>query len=194
MTIHLSPPNPIKTERLVLRCCGPECAPLVREAIDVSIPHLRAWMPWAMQEPRSLEETRQIREWQLSRFKSGEDFSYSIFNLDETEIMGGAGIHLRDEPDCLEIGYWIRADRINKGYATEATRALTIVALELPGIARVQIDCDPANKASRRIPEKLGYQLIEKLLANKLTPTGQPRDTVVYEMTAVDHLASGADR
>ena len=194
MLQHPTPPNPIRTERLVLRSCGPEYAPLLRTAIDVSIEHLRVWMPWAMDEPRPLAETTRLMEGHVSRFKRGENFQYSIFNLGETEIMGGAGIHSRDEPDCLEIGYWIRVDRVRNGYATEATRGLALAALRLPGITRVQIDCDPANRASRRIPEKLGFSLTETRLANKLTPTDQPRDTMVYELASVDELASGVDQ
>ena len=64
----------------------------------------------------------------------------------------------------------------------------TIAALGLPDIGRVQIDCDPANTISRRIPEKLGFRLVETRLANKLTPRGEPRDSVVYEITGVDQL------
>lgn len=97
-------------------------------------------------------------------------------------MLGGAGLHRRAEADCLEIGYWIRADRVGRGYATEAARALSIAALETPGIYRVQIDCDPRNERSIRIPEKLGYRLLELRTANKVTPMGQPRDTMVFEL------------
>ena len=151
-------------------------------------------MPWAMHEPKPLAETSRLLERGVSRFLKGEDFMYSILNPDETEVLGGSGLHRCDEPGCLEIGYWIRADRLGKGFATEAARALSRAALEMPEIARVQIDCDPANRSSRRVPEKLGYQLIETLRANKSTASGQPRDTVVYQITAIGQLASGVDR
>jgi RimJ/RimL family protein N-acetyltransferase len=45
------------------------------------------------------------------------------------------------------------------GHATAASRALTEVALTLPGIERVEIHCDQANLRSQRVPERLGYRL-----------------------------------
>jgi RimJ/RimL family protein N-acetyltransferase len=166
----------------VLRLCEPDEAHLLRAAIDTSLGHLRAWMPWAMKEPRSLDQTRELLARGAKRFAEGEDFMYTIFDHDETEVLGGAGLHRRAEVDCLEMGYWIRADLIGRGFATEAARALSIAALETPGISRVQIDCDPRNERSIRIPEKLGYQLLELRTANKVTPTGRPRDTMVFEL------------
>ena len=51
------PPYRIETERLVLRCWDPRDAPLLKDAIDSSLDHLRPWMPWAREEPKPLEET-----------------------------------------------------------------------------------------------------------------------------------------
>lgn len=187
-----TPPNPIWTKRLVLRNCGTDVAPLLHAAIDVSIEHLRAWMPWAMDEPRPLSERVELLERGAIRFTAGEDFMYTMLDPGESEVVGGCGLHRRSEPGCLEIGYWVRADRLGRGYATEAARALAVAAFDLPGIVCVQIDCDPTNRSSRRIPEKLGFKLIETRLANKLTPTGQPRDTVVYQVTSVDELPPGS--
>ncbi len=92
----------------------------------------------------------------------------------------------------LEIGYWVRADCVGQGLATEATRALTTEGLALPGIDRIQIHCDPANRASAAIPRKLGYRHRETLRATKLNPQGEPCDTLVFELTADDY-ASGRE-
>src|SRR5262249_27870811 len=52
------PPAPyrIETERLVIRCYEPGDAALMKDAIDSSLEHLRAWMPWAEAEPQTLAE------------------------------------------------------------------------------------------------------------------------------------------
>ena len=52
----VTPPYRIVTERLVVRCYDPRDAPLVKEAIDSSLDELRAWMPWAHDEPKPLDE------------------------------------------------------------------------------------------------------------------------------------------
>lgn len=177
---HL-PPRRIETPRTVLRLCTPEEAPLMREAIDGSLEHLRAWLPWAVGEPATLPATRERLEKKAAEFARGDDFQYGIFDRNETRILGGIGLHRRAGPRCLEIGYWIRADYINQGLGTEAARAVAIEALRLPDVDRVQIHCDPDNERSRRIPEKLGFELVERRRGDKQTPDGRVRDTLVYE-------------
>lgn len=179
-----SPPRRIETENLVLRAWRASDAPLLRDAIDSSLDHLRAWMPWAMNEPASLEDTFSRLAGYAAKFDAGEDFVYGIFNRDETSVLGGTGLHRRVVADGLEIGYWIRADQVRRGFAVEAARALTEAGLAVPGVVRIQIHCDPANVVSRRIPERLGYRLIEHRSGDKIDPRGLPRDTVVYEWRA----------
>lgn len=174
-------PNRIETERLVLRCWTPADAEKLRAAIDPSLDHLRRFMPWAMNEPRSMEETRALLLGFQERFEAGEDFTFGIFTIDESEVVGGTGLHRRIGQGGLEIGYWIRVDRTRQGLATEAARALTEVGLNAPGIERIQIHCDPENVASRRVPETLGYVLVETRRGDKQTPEGEPRDTLVFE-------------
>lgn len=141
-------------------------------------------MPWAMREPRSLAATRAHIERSRAEFERGEAFSYNILPRCEDEVFGGIGLHRRSEPDCLELGYWMRASRVGLGFATEAAAALTEAALQLDGIDRIQIDCDPTNRASIRVAEKLGYVLAERRIGDKLTPLGEPRDTLVFEFPA----------
>lgn len=179
-------PARIETDNLVVRCWGEADAPLLREAIDGSLEHLRAWMPWALEEPRSLEETRRLLAGFEARFRAGEDFTYGILDRDESKVMGGSGLHRRVGPDGLEIGYWIRSDETRRGYATETARALTKAGLAADGIVRIRILCDPRNTASRRVPERLGYRLIETRRGESLTPRGEPRDTLVWEITRDD--------
>lgn len=147
-------------------------------------------MPWALTEPRSLAETQAHLARGRARFSTGDDFQYSVFDGEETEILGGMGLHRRSEPGCLEIGYWIRADSVGHGFATECARALTIAALEMPDVERVQIDCDPSNASSIRVAEKLGYELLERRSGNKRSPSGGLRDTLVYQLTDVARLDS----
>ena len=96
-----------------------------------------------------------------ARFDAGEDFQYGVFTPGEDRIIGGAGLHRRAGPGSLDIGYWVHVDHVGRGLATELVRALTVAGLALQGIERIQIDCDPRNHRSRRIPEKLGYRAVE---------------------------------
>ena len=163
-----TPPFRIVSERLVLRCYDPADAPLVRDAVDSSLDHLRPWMPWA-QAPTVLDDTIALLRRFRGQFDFDEDAIYGIFTPDGSEVVGGAGLHPRVAAGGLEIGYWIRASRTGAGFATEAASVLTRVAIELCGKDRVDIQVDPANDASLAVPRKLGYRE-EATLRRRLPP------------------------
>lgn len=142
-------------------------------------------MPWALDEPSELEELRERLAAFRAAFMSEDDFVYGIFDGAETEVLGGSGLHPRIGHGGLEIGYWIRADRLQLGLATEAARALTRAGLTTPGVDWIEIRCDPRNVASAAIPRKLGYRYRETLRSDVMTPAGEQRDTMVFELKAV---------
>ena len=177
------PPYRIVTQRLVLRCWDPRDAPLLKEAIDSSLDHLRAWVPWAHGEPQALEEKVELLRRFRGAFDLGTDFVYGIFSSDEGEVVGGTGLHTRRGPDALEIGYWIRRSRVREGLATEASAALTRTAFELCGVDRVEIRVDPANGPSMAVPRKLGF-VDEARLRRRLpaAQAGAPRDAAIFTL------------
>ncbi|MCB0712403.1 MAG: GNAT family N-acetyltransferase [Ignavibacteriae bacterium] len=172
----------IETDRLVIRCWEPKDAPLLKEAIDVSIDHLLPWMPWAVAEPQTLEEKVELLRTFRGKFDLGQDYILGIFNRDETEVLGGTGFHLRRGDNEREIGYWVRADRANQGIITEATSALVKVGFEVDRLHRLEIRCDPENGASEAIPRKLGFRL-EATFRKHMTPGhDEPQDVMIWSM------------
>jgi RimJ/RimL family protein N-acetyltransferase len=147
----------IVTPRLVIRCWDPRDAPRLKEAIDSSLDHLRPWMPWARHEPQTLAQKVELLREFRGQFDLGSDTIYAIFDVREERVLGGTGLHPRIGAGALEIGYWIRADAIGHGLATESTAALTRVAFEVADVDRVEIRCALENHASAAVPRKLGY-------------------------------------
>jgi len=179
------PPYAIRTSRLTIRCWEPRDAPLLKDALDTSLDHLRPWMPWAADEPQPLERKVDLLQVFRGNFDLGEDFVYGVFTRDEAEVVGGSGLHTRVGPGALEIGYWIRASRIGSGLAQEATAALTLVAFRVCSVDRVEIHVDPANERSLRVPRALGFA--EEATLRRRLPAGEgevPRDAVVFELFA----------
>ncbi len=184
------PPYRVVTERLVLRCWEPRDAPLLKDALDSSLDHLRPWMPWARSEPQPLEEKVKLLRKFRGSFDLGQDFGYGIFTSDESEVVGGGHLHTRLGAGVLEIGYWIRESRVRAGFATEATAALTRVALEICGVDRVEIRVEPANERSIAVPRKLGF--VEEARLRRRLPApegGEPRDAVIFTVFR-DELAA----
>lgn len=182
----------IETQRLVVRCYHPQDAPLLMAAVQESLEHLKPWMPWAHQEPQNLQQRiawlRQCR----GKFDLGEEFTYGIFNPDETAVLGGTGLHPRVGRDALEIGYWIHVNFINQGLATEVAAALTKIAFEIHDVARVEIHCDPKNFRSAAVPQKLGF-VYEATLRQRIEDhTGQKRDSMIWTLLSEDYATSKA--
>jgi len=174
----------VVTERLVARCWEPADAPLLKEAVDSSLEHLRPWMPWARDEPQTLPQKVQLLRAFRSQFDRGENFVYGLFSADESEVVGGSGLHPRaGDSISLEIGYWIRASAVGRGYATEASAALARVGLEVCGADRIDIRVDPANERSAAVPRKLGF-VEEARLRRRLisVPGEEPRDAVIFSL------------
>jgi RimJ/RimL family protein N-acetyltransferase len=173
----------IVTPRLVLRCWQPADAPLLAEAVSASLDHLRPWMPWAQAEPLDLPaRVRLLRNFRAA-FDGDRDYIYGMFTPDEAEVVGGTGLHPRAGEGMREIGYWIRVDRVRRGYATEAAAALTKVAFEVDRVRRVEIRCDPRNLTSAGVAERLGFAHEGTLADQAMDGDGTPRATMVWAMT-----------
>ena len=184
------PPYRIVTQRLVVRCWEPRDAPLLKRAIDSSLDHLRPWMPWAANEPQTLEQKVELLRGFRGKFDLGQDFTYGIFDRGEAEVVGGTGLHTRVGEAAFEIGYWIRASRAGEGLATEAAAALTRVAFDVCGVDRLEIRTEPTNERSRAIPLKLGF--VEEATLRRRLRYPEPRDVVVYTLFREDFAASPA--
>jgi RimJ/RimL family protein N-acetyltransferase len=183
------PPAPyrIETERLVIRCYEPRDAPVMKEMIDSSLDHIRPWMPWAEAEPQTLEEKVELVRRFRSQYDAGDNFVMGIYSADESEQLGGTGLHLCADPGGLEIGYFVRASATRQGYVTESTAALTRVGFEVCGADRIEIRVDPENEASLGVARKLGF--IEEATLRRRLPgrtDGLPRDVTIFTMFRED--------
>jgi ribosomal-protein-serine acetyltransferase len=161
MTIN--PPERIIGERVVVRVPRVGDGPSLLDAVTASLEELRPWMPWVKFEPQTVEQREEWIAGRLAARADGSDFGYFYADpADDDRIIGGTGFHLRNEPHQLEIGYWTHTAMTRQGVCTEATRLMTTVALQQPGITEVLICCDAANRASAAVPAKLGYTMVDE--------------------------------
>jgi RimJ/RimL family protein N-acetyltransferase len=183
-------PYRIVTERLELRCWDPCEAPALKAAVDGSLEQLRAFMPWAHEEPSTAAEMAERLRGFRAAFDRDESYFYGAWMGDE--VVGGPGLHRRVGDGALEIGYWIRATLGRRGLATEATSALTRAAFALFGVERVEVRIDPRNVPSLGVPRRLGFRE-EATLRRRLPPCppGAPRgDETIFSLLAEEFRAS----
>lgn len=188
----LGPAYRILTPRLLIRCYQLEDAPLLLEAVDSSADHLKPWLPWVYDEPRTLEgELDLVRKFR-GNFDLGNDMIYAIFDRAETRFLGGTGLHNRVGEGAREIGYWLREDATGQGYMTETVTALTRVGFEVEGLQRIEIHMDVENLPSAAVPPCVGYTCEGKLRGRTQNGLGAHRDIWLWTMFEEDYPASPA--
>ena len=79
-----------------------------------------------------------------------------LITLRDGAVIGACGIAMQD--GAPDVGYWLGVKYWNKGYATEATRAVIDFAFTELGHDSLSAGARVTNPASRRILEKCGFQ------------------------------------
>jgi RimJ/RimL family protein N-acetyltransferase len=182
----------IETERLLLRCWSPRDAPRLRAALDECDAHLRPYIPFMKDEPRTLHQTAQWLRGHRAAFDLGQMYRYAVFDSDEKILLGENMLLSRVGPGGLEIGYWTHKDAVGKGFASEASCAMIRVAFEIEKVDRVEIMCDPENIASSSIPAKLGFSHEATLKKRAFDSEGERCDLMVWSLFAADYVSSSA--
>lgn len=158
-------PDRIRTSRLVLRRQRAADAHLVKEAIDASLKHLKASVAWARFAPMPLDALTAHLSESEAAFHASREWTYSIFDQTENEVLGAVALEPGDEaltaligPGSFELGYWLRANATGQGFATEATVAVVDAAVRYLEPSRIAICHDPANIASAGVPHRAGFR------------------------------------
>lgn len=183
-------PAELCSDRLRLRPLQRSDAPAIFSAINESRHDLEAWLDWPanVTSVANVEDfcVRSSAEWLLRT-----ELRYGIFSRENDNPLGATGLHQLDwKLRTFEIGYWLRTSATGQGYAREAVETVVSMAFSDLHARRVEIRCDPQNERSRRVAERLGFVLEGRLRKVTHTPTGHPRDTLVFSLIDDDRLTA----
>ena len=150
---------PIQVDELTIREYTMDDLEQLDAAIVRNREYLLPWLgPWIKAEPIGIDKRRELLQTWVETYPSGVDNAVGIF--DNGVLVGGTGVHDRNEPGDVEIGYWVDEAQQGRGIATRVSAALTEFAFAHSHIDRVLIKHNLGNDKSRRVPEKLGFVLI----------------------------------
>ncbi|HEY1498939.1 MAG TPA: GNAT family N-acetyltransferase [Acidobacteriaceae bacterium] len=141
----------LETDRLILREMTMDDAPALHAVFGDA--ETMRWFP----QPYSFSEMQEGITRQIGRYPSGTGLLAMI--LKETAAVIGdcgliwQGVEGVDEP---EIGYHVQRAYWNRGFATEAARAVMDYAFTTSGCDHVISMIRPENLPSRRVAEKNG--------------------------------------
>jgi ribosomal-protein-serine acetyltransferase len=123
--------------------------------IDANRAYLQRWFPWvdATKNPDDLDAFIARGRKQLA---DEDGFQAGIWQ--EGRLIGSAGLHYIDwQARSTEIGYWLEERSQGQGIMTRVVAALCQGLFDEYRLNRVEIRCDPANRRSRALPERLGF-------------------------------------
>ena len=182
----------IETDRLLMRCWSPADALTLRACLDDNDQHLRPWIPFMKDEPRSLQETAEWLRTIRAGFDLRQNYRYAVFGPEEESLLGENMLLGRVGPGAFEIGYWTDRHATGQGYASESTCALIRVAFEIEKADRLEIMCEPENVPSAAIPARLGFTHDATLPKRSTNSEGKTCDLMVWSLFAEDYPTTPA--
>ena len=167
---------PAPTPRLVLRAWREE--DLGTFTAMNADPRVMEYFPAPLTPEQSAEFIERIRE----EFSTEGFGLYAVERREDGELLGYTGLHrvtFTGMKDKIEIGWRLRAEFWNQGYATEAAQACVALAAKL-GIAEQVAFTTVTNLRSQRVMQKLGMELLCEF-DHPALPEGHPlRRHVLY--------------
>ena len=143
----------LETERLVLRPFGPDDAGEVqRLAGDRAVAETTANIPHPYEDGMA-------EDW-ISRhedtFANGRGVTFAVTRKPDGALVGAISLMGLAEGHQAELGYWIGKPYWNRGFCTEAGRAVLRYAFTELALLRVHACHLSRNPASGRVMQKLG--------------------------------------
>jgi ribosomal-protein-alanine N-acetyltransferase len=175
----MRPPEPIETDRLLLRRPRPSDLDAVHYgyATDPDVTRYLTFRP-----TQALAETRAFLENAIASWSGEKSFTYAITLRPDDRLVGTIALRLGDYN--AELGYVLGRDYWGQGIMPEAAQPLVDWALAQPTIWRVWAICDVENIGSARVMEKVGMQR-EGLLRRRImhpNVSDEPRDVLIYSI------------
>lgn len=161
----------------------------MKDAQDIyayaSDPEVSRYVLW---EPhRSLADTRAYIRYVRGLYRRGLPSSWAVVHRNSGKVIGTIGfVGYSSFHHSAEIGYSFSRIFWNRGYATQALRAVIGSAFDvLPDLHRIEAQHDLRNPASGRVMEKCGM-IREGVLRGRLYNKTEFVDVAVYSVLRSD--------
>lgn len=136
---------------------NPAEAPQVHELIQGNRAHLDRWLRWSS-SIQTLQHTADLIDTFARKQAAGDGFHLGIWR--RGRLAGGLVCwYIHRQNRNAELGYWLGADSVGRGLATRAAGLGVRHLFEVEKLNRVEMLCGVENRASRRVAERLGFQL-----------------------------------
>lgn len=112
-------------------------------------------------------------------FEEGKSAVFAITLKESGQLIGAIGLSMQLHYKLAELGYWVGEDFWNRGYCTEAVKAVLDFAFNTLHLHKVTANHFAGNPASGRVMEKAGMHY-EATLKSHILHWGKYKDLVCY--------------
>lgn len=166
-----SGPVELTSNRLVLRMPVESDVDAITQACQD--PDIQRWIPVPV--PYEREHAVAFVEDCAEQWAAGTGaMTWAVLDAAGGHLVGMASLHARDA-GMKELGFWTAPWARGKGVMTEAATLVCRYAFEVLGMGRVEWWAAVGNEASRRVAEKVGFQ-VEGTCRARLAHRGQRLD------------------
>lgn len=114
-----------------------------------------------------------------SSWLAGDGVTCAITQRATGTLVGAIGLTTDRESNSAELGYWVGVPYWNRGYATEAARAVVQFGFDVLGVRQIHAQHFPRNPASGRVLEKIGMHC-DGIERDAIRKWGRLEDIVCY--------------
>lgn len=123
---------------------------------------------------------------ELIREKKGELVTFAIIKKENKQLIGLMSLMIAAQHQHAELGYWIGKPFWQKGYGTEAAKAVVDYGFRTLGLNKIYASAFKENRGSWRIMEKIGMEY-EGMQKQHYFRFGQFIDLVHYGILREDY-------
>jgi [ribosomal protein S5]-alanine N-acetyltransferase len=150
--------QPIKTKRLILRNWKQKDEKDLIESLDNL--NVTKWMLIFPHPFTKKDATKLLKKYEVSyQKKNKENYSFAISLKESGKVIGG--INLSKINPLQKKGmtsYWINEDYWQKGYGSEAMKAILDFGLKKLKLRRIDAGVYPGNRGSSKLLKKFGFK------------------------------------
>lgn len=143
----------LQTERLILRPFSlADTADVQRLAGDREVASTTLNIPHPYEDGLAEQWIGTHQE----QFEQGREVVFAVVLHSERVLIGAIGLVINQHQERAELGYWVGKPYWNRGYGTEAARAVLQYGFEVLQLRRIHASHLKRNPASGRVMQKIG--------------------------------------
>ncbi len=148
----------LKSRRLTLRPLTESDAEELFEAVETSREALKRRLLW-VGGVRGVEDQKRFIAQAQAVAEKGDELVLGVFESKTDALVGVVSLDKQSSKERTQarLAVWIRADKQDRGYCTEAGRAVLECVFRRLNCHRLFARIDPTNRAFRRVLKKLGF-------------------------------------